>query len=152
MNKSIHERSFGGDMENHTFEIRGKFYKSHCFPGLNEYIKAIGANPRQGNSMKQDYQTIACNAIRLGLKRFKTKNPIILHYAFKEPEKGQRRDRMNVFSFADKVIEDALQKCGVIEDDDPAHVVNTTHDFSYTKGQPAIIVTIEELVQGKPLL
>ena len=30
---------------------------------------------------------------------------------------------MNVFSFADKVIEDALQKCDVIVNDDPAHVV-----------------------------
>lgn len=145
MSRHIHGRSSGRDMDNHTFEIRGRFYKGHCFPGLNEYIQAIGANPKKGNRMKQDYQMIACNAIRLGLKRFKTHGPIILHYTFKEPEKGNKRDRMNVFSFADKVIEDALQKCGVIENDDPAHVLNTTHDFSYTKGDPAIIVSIEEI-------
>lgn len=132
-------------MESHIFEIRGKFYKGHCFPGLNEYIHEIGKNPRAGNRMKQDYQMIACNAIRLGLKKFKANRAIILHYTFKEPEKGNKRDRMNVFSFADKVIEDALQKCGVIEDDDPMHVLNATHEFIYTKGEPSIIVQIEEV-------
>lgn len=147
MSRHIQERNLGIDMVNHTFEIRGKFYKGHCFPGLNEYIQAIGANPKKGNRMKQDYQMIACNAIRLCLKRFKTDKPIILHYTFKEPEKGNKRDRMNIFSFADKVIEDALQKCGVIANDDPAHVENTTHEFVYTKGEPAIIVAIEELTR-----
>lgn len=132
-------------MGSHTFEIRGQYYKGHCFPGLNEYIHETGRNPKAGNRMKQEYQMIACNAIRLGLKRFKTNRPVILHYLFKEPEKGNKRDRMNVFSFADKVIEDALQKCGVIENDDPAHVINTTHDFVYTQGTPGIIVTIEEI-------
>lgn len=132
-------------MADHTFEIRGRYYKGHCFPGLNEYIHEIGRNPRDGNRMKQDYQRISCNAIRLGLKRFKANSPIILHYIFKEPEKGNKRDRMNVFTFADKVIEDALQQCGVIVNDDPAHVVNTTHEFVYTKGEPAITVSIEEV-------
>lgn len=132
-------------MGNPTFEIRGRYYKGHCFPGLNEYIHEIGRNPRMGNKLKQEYQMIACNAIRLGLKRFKTKNPIILHYTFMEPEKGNKRDVMNIFSFADKVIEDALQKCGVIEDDDPEHVLNTTHVFSYTKGEPSITVQIIEV-------
>lgn len=54
---------------------------------------------------------------------------------------------MNVFSFADKVIEDALQKCDVIVNDDPAHVVNTTHEFEYTSGIPSIIVRIEEVTR-----
>lgn len=108
MSRTIHERNLGNDMDNHIFEIRGKFYKGHCFPGLNDYIHEIGKNPKAGNRMKQQYQMIACNAVRLGLKRFKTDKPIILHYTFKEPKKGNKRDRMNVFSFADKVIEDAL--------------------------------------------
>ena len=145
MSRNTPERSSGQDMANHTFEIRGRYYKNHCFPGLNEYIHEIGKNPKAGNRMKQDYQMIACNAIRLCLKRFNTNKPVILHYTFKEPEKGNKRDRMNVFSFADKVIEDALQKCKVILNDDPTHVINTTHEFAYTKGLPGIIVTIEEV-------
>lgn len=52
---------------------------------------------------------------------------------------------MNIFSFADKVIEDALQKCGVIKDDDPRYVKNTTHEFFYTDGTPRIEVSIEEI-------
>lgn len=131
-------------MENHFFEIRGTFFKDQCFPSLNDYIKEIGRNPKLGGQMKKDYEMISCNAIRLGLKRYKPHNPIILHYHFIEPKKGQKRDLMNVFSFADKVIEDALQVCKVIPDDGPGVVLNTTHTFEYTQGQPAIIVEIEE--------
>lgn len=69
MSRTIHERNLGNDMDNHIFEIRGKFYKGHCFPGLNDYIHEIGKNPKAGNRMKQQYQMIACNAVRLGLKR-----------------------------------------------------------------------------------
>ena len=94
MSRTTQGRNSGNDMGNPTFEIRGKFYKGHCFPGLNEYIKEIGKNPKAGNRMKQEYQMIACNAIRIGLKRFKTDKPIILHYVFKEPKKGNKRDRM----------------------------------------------------------
>lgn len=145
MNRITHGRNSENDMENHIFEIRGRFYKGHCFPGLNDYIHEINKNPKSGNKMKQDYQMIACNAIRLCLKRFKTDKPIILHYVFCEPKKGNKRDRMNVFSFADKVIEDALQVVGTIKNDDPEHVINTTHEFKYTSGFPSIKVEIEEV-------
>lgn len=132
-------------MENHTFKIRGAYYKSHCFPSLNDYINELGRHPKAGNRMKQEYEMIACNAIRLGLKRFSTQRRIVLHYHFKEPAKGNKRDRMNVFSFADKVIEDALQRCNVIPDDGPEIVDNTTHTFEFTKGKPEIEVWIQEL-------
>lgn len=75
MSRTIHERNLESDMDNHIFEIRGKFYKGHCSPGLNDYIHEIGKNPKAGNRMKQQYQMIACNAVRLGLKRFKTDKP-----------------------------------------------------------------------------
>lgn len=128
-----------------TFMIKGNFYKDKTFPGLNEYITALGTNPRRGGKLKSDYEMVACNAIRRELKRWKTDKPIIIHYKFYEPEKGQKRDFMNIFSFADKVIADALQKCGVILDDCPIYVKNTTHEFFYTSGTPSIEVAIEEL-------
>ena len=124
-----------------TFSIKGNYFKEKTFPGLNEYIAALGTNPRKGGRMKAEYEMIACNAIRRELKRWKTEKPVILHYKFYEPQKGQ----MNIFSFADKVIEDALQKCGVIKDDDPRYVKNTTHEFFYTDGTPRIEVSIEEI-------
>lgn len=140
-----HVKSLEGAMESHSFKIQGRFYKNHCFPSLNDYIKEIGKNPLAGGRMKKDYEMMACNAIRLGLKRYKPSAPVVLHYYFKEPRKGNKRDLMNVFSFADKVIEDALQICKVIPDDGPDVVQNTTHAFEYTDGIPEILVVIEEV-------
>lgn len=139
------EQTSCGGMTNPTFSIRGCFYKGHCFPGLNDYISELGTSWRLGGKMKKDYQMIACNAIRRSLKRYKATKPVILHYHFAEPKKGNKRDRMNVFSFADKVIEDALQVCKVIVNDDPKHVLNTTHTFEDTNGEPSITVQIEEI-------
>lgn len=126
------------------FTIHGAFYGDKCFPSLNDYLAEMGKNPQAGGRMKRDYKIIASNAIRRGLGRQKPKGAVILHYIFYEPKKGQKRDRMNVFAFADKVIEDALQDCKVIPDDGPDIVENTTHVFLY--GEPAIDVEIEELV------
>ncbi len=127
------------------FVISGTYYKDRTFPGLNEYIAELGRNPHAGGRLKREYMMIASNAIRKDLKRYKAAGPVILHYHFYEPDKGQKRDVMNVFSFADKVIEDALVKCGVLGDDDPSHMKNTTHEFGYTSGVPRIEVEIEEL-------
>lgn len=128
------------------FVIKGTFYKEKTFPGLNDYISELGRNPRAGNRMKQDYMVIASNAIRRELKRYKATGPVILHYAFYEPLKGHERDAMNIFSFADKVIEDALVKCKVLADDNQSCVKNTTHEF-YKSNDPRIEVWIEELKQ-----
>lgn len=126
------------------FVISGAFYKDRTFPGLNEYIAELGRNPRAGGQIKRDYMMVASNAIRRDLKRYRASQPVILHYKFYEPINGRKRDVMNIFSFADKVIEDALVKCGVIPDDDPAHVKNTTHNFFYSDN-PRIEVEIEEV-------
>lgn len=95
--------------------------------------------------MKKDCDKIACACIRHDLKRYKAQCPVILHYHFVEPKKGKKRDYMNIFAFADKVIEDSLKNCGVIKDDGPEYVLNTTHTFEYTTGQPAIYIAIEEV-------
>lgn len=126
------------------FVIKGAYYGDKTFPSLNDYIHQLGTNPKAGGRMKKEYSMIACNAIRLGLKRFQTTKPVILHYRFYEPLKGQKRDVMNVFSFADKVIEDSLIRCGVIQNDSPQFVKNTTHEFYYAD-EPRIEVEIEEL-------
>lgn len=126
------------------FTIKGTFYKDRTFPGLNEYIAELGKNPKAGGRIKKEYMMIACNAIRRDLGRYQALNPVILHYSFYEPQKGRKRDLMNIFSFADKVIEDALVKCNIIKDDSPLYLVNTTHEFFYSE-DPKIVVFIEEL-------
>lgn len=128
-----------------AFTIRGAFCGDKTFPSLNNYLAEIGRNPKAGGRYKKQYVMVATNAIRRDLKRWKTDKPIILHYTFAEPKKGAKRDRGNIFGLADKFIEDALRDCGVIPDDNPKYVVNFTHDFIYTTGEPWIRVEIEEV-------
>lgn len=127
------------------FVIRGTFCGDKTFPSLNQYLTEIGRNPKAGGRYKKQYMMIACNAIRRDLKRYKVKGAVILHYKFYEPKKGQKRDLMNVFSLADKFIEDALQECQVLPNDSPQYVRNCTHEFYYTDATPYIEVEIEEL-------
>lgn len=128
-----------------SFTIHGAFCGDKTFPSLNNYLSEIGRNPKAGGRYKKQYVMVATNAIRRDLKRWKTDKPIILHYTFAEPKKGAKRDRGNIFGLADKFIEDALRDCGVIPDDNPKYVVNFTHDFIYTTGEPWIRVEIEEV-------
>lgn len=129
----------------HKVVIEGRYYGDKTFPSLNNYLAEIGKNPRAGGRMKKEYMWVCIAAIRKWLKGWKvTKPPIIIHYKFYEPNKGQKRDVMNVASIADKFFEDALQACGTIENDNPAWVANTTHDFYYTDQEPRIEIEIEE--------
>lgn len=130
---------------NPAFYIRGSYCGDKTLPSLNQYIAEIGRNPKAGGRYKKQYLMIISNAIRRDLKRFKTSNPIILHYQFWEPRKGEKRDYGNIFSLADKFIEDALRDCGIIPDDSPRYVKNFTHEFYYTDGTPYIKVEIEEV-------
>lgn len=142
------EKSSGSVMDNpsyKSFTIRGAFYGDKTLPSLNNYLSEIGTNPKSGGRFKKDFVMIITNAIRRDLRRFRTNKPVILHYLFAEPSKGQKRDRMNIFSLADKFIEDALRDCQVIPDDSPKYVKNCTHEFIYTNGVPYIKVAIEEL-------
>lgn len=131
-----------------TFKIEGRYWKNEkTFPSLNDYIHELGRNPKAGGQMKRKYEKIACDVLRAFLRGKKYTRPVTLHYRYYEPEKGQKRDHMNIHAFADKVIQDALQKCGVIQNDSPRYVDGSkiTHEFFYTSGVPRIEVEIEEL-------
>ena len=98
----------------HKVVIKGNYYgRTRTLPDLNDYLHECARHPQMGAKMKRDYQMIVCNAIRTQLPRLTITNPIIIHYNFYEPDK--QRDKGNIFSFADKVFQDALQKCGVIK-------------------------------------
>ena len=51
-------------------------------------------------------------------------------------------------TFADKVFQDALQKCGVIKNDGWKEVENFTHDFYVDKKNPRIEIFLEEIEKG----
>jgi Holliday junction resolvase RusA-like endonuclease len=128
----------------YVFTIRGRHYKrARTFPGLNEYLHECSSHPQAGAAMKKKFQKIASDSIRLDLRGLKITKPVILHYRFFEPDK--RRDKGNIFSFADKVIEDALQECGTIRNDGWKEIENFTHDFYVDQKHPRIEVVIEEV-------
>ena len=129
----------------HKIVIEGEFYGNRTLPSLNDYLAEIGKNPRAGGRMKKDYMWVCIAAIRKYLKGWKvTRPPIIIHYRFYERNKGIKRDVMNIFSACDKFFEDALVNCKVIENDNPAWVENTTHEFYWISGTPRIEIEIEE--------
>lgn len=131
-------------MAQHRVVIKGIFYASkRTFPDLNDYLHECARHPHMGAKLKKDYQMIASNAIRTQLPRLKIERPIIIHYSFYETDK--QRDKGNIFSFADKVFEDALQQCKVIPNDGWAQVENFTHKFYVDKTNPRIEIAIEEV-------
>lgn len=127
----------------YKFIINGLYYKNRTLPSLNDYLRECNKNPKAGNRMKQQYQMIINDKIRLQLKCLTIQKPVILHYYFYEPRKG--RDRSNIFAVAAKFIEDSLQVCGVLSDDGWDSVINFTHDFFIDKKNPRIEVVIEEI-------
>lgn len=114
---------------------------------LNKYLSELSRHPVAGNRMKQRDEHICVTYIRQALKGKKLKAPIIIHYGFYE--KNTKRDRMNVFSYADKVFQDSLQKAGNLDNDNWHNVYNTTHDFFVDARNPRIEIVIEEVGEDK---
>lgn len=129
------ERECGADMPH--FTITG------WLPSLNEYLAACGKHPKAGGRLKKESMDIAGWAIRKGLRGWKANNPIIIHYIFYEP--NMKKDHDNTVSFASKIIQDALQKCGVIKNDGWKDIENYTHDFYLDPKNPRIEVFLEEV-------
>lgn len=112
-------------------------------PGLNEIIDASRANYRLGNALKQQAQNAVMWHIKQQLRGVKFDRPITLHYTFYEP--NRRRDKDNIASGAHKVIQDALVKLKVIQNDGWKQIDGFTDSFAVDKQNPRIEVTIEEV-------
>lgn len=125
--------------------IRGEYFGNRTLPSLNDYLSAVGTNPKAGGKFKADYTKPIINAIRRCLKRWKvTRPPVILHYRYFENKKGHRRDVSNIHALCAKFFEDALQTCGVIENDNPDWIIGFTTEFSWIPDEPYIEIEIEE--------
>ena len=68
--------------------------------------------------------------------------PVFILFTFYEQDR--RRDRDNVSSFARKVIQDALVKCGVLHDDGWDYVTGYMDKFEVDKKKPRIVVEFIE--------
>lgn len=138
----VHTINIVGHKSEHTLTIPGRL------PGLNEYTDACRTNPRAGARMKQDAQEAIMWQILSQIRRCKFERPVFLLFTFYEQDR--RRDRDNVSSFARKVIQDALVKCGTLQDDGWDYVTGYLDKFDVDKKNPRIVVEfIEQEVVAK---
>ena len=111
--------------------------------GLNEYTRACRSNPYKGSKMKHQNENTVIWAIRQQLRGVKIRTPVRLEFYWYEASK--RRDHDNVSSFGRKVIQDALVKAGVLEDDGWDYIDGFTDLFLLDKDNPRIEVVIQEI-------
>lgn len=124
-----------------TFEIKGKFFKENCLPGLNDLLAEATKHPVAYNRLKKDMEWAVSCAIRRDLKGFKAPCRVRLDITWGEKNKGARRDYDNVVSAGRKIINDTLTKTGVIQDDNPKYLGYGNNYFNYAE-KPFIRVKI----------
>ena len=125
------------DSKVHTFEINFKL------PSLNDYINKCKHSIGHARTFKEETD----NIIGWELKRQKLDNlritrPIKAYIKYIEPKKD--RDVDNVYS-ASKYIFDGLQKMNIIENDNPAHLIDIKNSIEYDKNtKEKVIVKLIE--------
>lgn len=120
------------------FKVLGKL------PSLNEYTKACrGQNGWvAGAKMKERVEADICWCIKSAMswkELRKVTVPVVIHFEWHERTK--RRDLDNI-RFAAKFLLDALQKMGVLPNDNPQWVRGLSDTVVYDKWD-GVIVTIE---------
>lgn len=92
--------------------------------------------------MKQNNEFLVSLYIRQAKLKRVDKYPITLKITWYEENK--RRDIDNI-TFATKFIQDALVKCGVLENDGQKQINKVIHDVQVDKNNPRIEVEIIEM-------
>ena len=110
---------------------------------MNELIAYNRTNVYKGSKLKKDSQMIVMYEINHKLHGIHIENPVIMHYHFWEP--NSKRDIDNVASFAMKVIQDALVKCRVLDNDGWKNIRGFKCEFDVDQQHPRIDVVIEEM-------
>ena len=119
-------------------------------PSLNDYIAAervrIGARSgrflTKGAIMKKEWQSYISLFIRRDLRGVKIEKPVLIHYRYFE--ENRKRDLGNIHAPCQKFVEDALQDCKVIANDNQKCVVGFTAHFEVDKENPRVEVVLEE--------
>lgn len=126
--------------ESNVFVIRGRL------PSLNEYVSANRAHWSKGARLKTDTEQMIVYAIKSAVNRgkcHKVTRPCWIEFIW--CEYGARRDLDNVYS-AKKHILDAMQKAGIIDNDDRKHIYGLSDRIAAanTKADERIVVYIHE--------
>lgn len=127
-------------MENFGFEIPFRL------PGLNEYIDSCRTNRYKGAKMKEEVEESLLWVMQ-SVKRMKIKIecPVFIHFIWHE--QTRRRDKDNV-AFAKKFILDAMQKSGMLPNDNNRYILGFSDSFVYGEGDKVRVIISEEKESG----
>ena len=128
-----------GEAMKQSFTIPGRL------DGMNEYTAACRSHYKMGWRMKRDNQDLVGRAaVNAHLKPHK--GAVVIRYRFFEKaNRGKMRDKSNIAGFAVKVIEDALQEVGIIQNDNWKYMAGYSCAFWRVTENPRIEVEIEDV-------
>ena len=109
---------------------------------LNDYIKALDTSRYKGSALKNENESKVLQEIYSQFGRLRIIKPVKMHYVWYEKDK--RRDLDNVSSFGRKVIQDALVKSRVLQNDGWNEIKGFSDEFYVDSKNPRIEVLIEE--------
>lgn len=111
-------------------------------PGLNEYTDANRRSPYEGAKLKEKTQDMIAVHIRKQLRGVRITKPVTLSYLWIEC--NRKRDKDNI-AFAQKYVQDALVRTGVLSNDGWDQVVGFDHKFGIDREKPRVVVLIKEV-------
>ena len=109
---------------------------------LNDYIRALDSSRYKGSELKNKNETKVLQEIYSQFGRLRITNPVRMEYTWYE--KNRNRDLDNISSFGRKVIQDALVKSKVLQNDGWNHIKGFSDKFYVDAKNPRIEVLIEE--------
>lgn len=121
----------------YKFTIRG------TLPGLNEYIEQERRHRQAGAKLKRQCERVVLHALR-SLGKLQIEEPVYMVYHWYE--KDRRRDKDNISSFGRKVIQDALVKAHILQNDGWKNIIGFEDRFEVDKKNPRIVV---EIIEGE---
>lgn len=109
-------------------------------PDLNDFIDSLKTSKFNGNRMKSDTEDSIIWILKT--KKVKVDCPVVLEFIWYE--KTLKRDKDNV-AFAKKFILDAMQKAGMLPNDNNQYIKGFSDNFIYGEADKVkVIVRIKE--------
>lgn len=127
---------------------QSKIYKiwiPFLLPGLNQYISECRRHWSAGARMKKNFESILSAIFTCELRNIKVKPPVKINYLWVESD--MKRDKDNISGFGRKMIQDALQKSGVLSGDGWDYITGFSDSFCVDKKKSGVMITIIE--EGK---
>lgn len=124
--------------------IKGTHWgKNRVMPGWNDKLAEHNKHYQRGAKVERDMMIVCLNYIRLQMRGVKINEPVSITYIHYEAD--LHRDLGNI-GFCDKPFEDALQKAGILKNDNLSYVREIHHLFGgVDKLNPRIEIIIKEL-------